>query len=57
VSELAPTAWVTVSDPTPVEIGVLAMTGQPADYTIYVYDWSHPALGGPAADASAEARQ
>lgn len=57
VPELAPTAWVTVQEPTPVEIGVLAMTAQPADYTIYVYDWTNPALDVPATDASAEARQ
>jgi hypothetical protein len=57
VPELAPTAWVTVQEPTPVEVDVLAMTAQPADYTIYVYDWSNPALDMPATDASAEARQ
>jgi hypothetical protein len=53
VPELAPTAWVTVKEATPVEIGVLAMTARPARYTVYVYDWSEPALDQPATDASA----
>jgi hypothetical protein len=55
VPELAPTAWVTVKETTPVEIGVLAMTARPARYTVYVYDWSEPALDQPATDASAAA--
>jgi hypothetical protein len=29
------------------------MTARPARYTVYVYDWSEPALDQPATDASA----
>jgi hypothetical protein len=57
VPELAPTAWVTVKEPTPVEIGVLGMTARPANYTLYVYDWSEPGPDQPATDASAAAGQ
>jgi hypothetical protein len=57
VPELAPTAWVTVKEPTTVEIGVLGMTERPASYTLYVYDWSEPGLDQPASDASAAASQ
>ncbi len=51
VSPLAPATWVTVEETTPVEVNVFAMTKQPADYELYVYDWVKPA-DSPSADAS-----
>jgi hypothetical protein len=42
---------VTVDETTPVEVNVFAMTKQPADYELYVYDWVKPA-DSPSADAS-----
>ena len=51
VSPLAPATWVTVDETTPVEVNVFAMTKQPADYELYVYDWVAPSKN-PSADAS-----
>jgi hypothetical protein len=56
VPELAPTAWVTVKERTPVDIDVLGMTEQTAAYALYVYDWTDP-TEIPAGEASAEAKQ
>ena len=51
MSPLAPATWVTVDETTPVEVNVFAMTKQPADYELYVYDWVEPGEN-PSADAS-----
>ena len=42
--ELAPTAWVTVTQPTPLEIELWSYTDtkQPADYKLYAYRWKLP---------------
>ncbi len=53
VPELAPTAWVTVDETTPVDIDVWSLTAQPADYVLRVYDWDSQA--GQAAEASSTA--
>jgi hypothetical protein len=54
VPELAPNAWVTVKEPTTVEIDVSGLIAQPAKYALYVYDWNSQA-GQPAAAASTAA--
>jgi hypothetical protein len=51
VSPLAPATWVTVDQTTPVQVNILAMVKQPADYELYVYDWVKPAES-PSPDAS-----
>ena len=43
VPELAPNAWVTVKEPTTVEIDVSGLIAQPAKYVLYVYDWDSQA--------------
>lgn len=53
VSELAPTAWVRVSEESPVEINVFGWIDQPADYVLYVYDWINPREGPSATTSSA----
>jgi hypothetical protein len=50
VPELAPSAWITVSEPTMVDIDVSGLISQPAKYALYVYDWD-----GAAVPAAAEA--
>jgi hypothetical protein len=47
VPELAPNAWVTVTEPTKVEIEISGLISQPAKYALYVYDWD--SAGVPAA--------
>jgi hypothetical protein len=47
VPELAPNAWVTVTEPTKVEIDISGLISQPAKYALYVYEWD--SAGGPAA--------
>jgi hypothetical protein len=47
VPELAPSAWITVAEPTTVELDVSGLISQPAKYALYVFDWDHAA--GPAA--------
>jgi hypothetical protein len=54
VPELAPNAWVTVKEPTTVEIDVSGLIAQPAKYALYVYDWDSQAEQ-PAAEASTAA--
>lgn len=54
VPELAPNAWVTVKEPTTVEIDVSGLIAQPAKYALYAYDWDSQA-GPPAAEASTAA--
>lgn len=54
VPELAPNAWVTVTEPTIVEIDISGLISQAAKYALYVYDWDGPA-GQPAAEASTAA--
>jgi hypothetical protein len=51
VPELAPSAWVTVTEPTTVEIDVSGLISQPAKYVLYVYDWDSAAVP-PAAEAT-----
>jgi hypothetical protein len=50
VPELAPNAWVTVTEPTTVEIDISGLIAQPAKYALYVYEWEVAA-----APAAAEA--
>ncbi len=40
--ELAPTAWVTVTKPTELEVSLWSFTDRPADYVLYVYRWKTP---------------
>jgi Trypsin-like peptidase domain len=54
VPELAPTAWVTVTEPTTVDIDISGLIALPAKYALYVYDWPSPA-GQSAAEASTPA--
>jgi len=54
VPELAPNAWVTVTEPTTVDIDISGLISQPAKYALYVYDWDSQA-GQPAAEASTAA--
>jgi hypothetical protein len=54
VPELAPNAWVTVSEPTKVDIDLSGLIAQPARYALYVYDWDNQD-GQPAAAASTAA--
>jgi hypothetical protein len=51
VPELAPSAWVTVTEPTKVDIDLSGLISQPARYALYVYDWDSQD-GQPAAEAS-----
>ena len=40
--ELAPTAWVTVPEPTTLEVVVWGLLKGPAQYTLYAYSWEQP---------------
>ena len=40
--ELAPTAWVTVSEPTTLDVIVWSLVAQPAKYELYAYAWPAP---------------
>jgi len=40
--ELAPTAWVTVTKPTDLEVSLWSFTDRPADYVLYAYRWKLP---------------
>ena len=40
--ELAPTAWVTVSEPTTLDVIVWSLVAQPAKYELYAYEWPAP---------------
>jgi Trypsin-like peptidase domain len=40
--ELAPTAWVTVTKPTELEVSLWSFTDRPADYELYAYRWKLP---------------
>jgi hypothetical protein len=40
--ELAPTAWVTVSEPTELEVIVWSLLTQPAKYKLHAYSWPQP---------------
>jgi hypothetical protein len=53
VPELAPNAWVTVTEPTTVEIDISGLISQPAKYALYVYDWDSATV--PAAEATTAA--
>ena len=54
VPELAPTAWITVTEPTTVDIDISGLIALPAKYALYVYDWTSQA-GQSAAEASTAA--
>jgi hypothetical protein len=54
VPELAPTAWITVTEPTTVDIDISGLIALPAKYALYIYDWSSQA-DRPAAEASTAA--
>jgi hypothetical protein len=40
--ELAPTAWVTVSEPTTLDVIVWSLVTQPAKFTLHAYSWEDP---------------
>jgi len=40
--ELAPTAWVTVSEPATLEIVVWSLVKQPAKFSLHAYSWEEP---------------
>lgn len=44
--EIAPTAWVTVQETTPVDVNVFGLISQPTDYVLYVYAWELPNAPG-----------
>jgi len=48
--ELAPTAWITVKEPTTLEVIVWSLVTQPAKYELHAYEWSEPSPA-PSADA------
>jgi Trypsin-like peptidase domain len=48
--ELAPTAWVTVTEPTTLEIVVWSLIAQPAEYELHAFEWAAP-KPTPSADA------
>ena len=50
--ELAPTAWVTVSKPTDLEVSLWSFTDRPADYVLYAYRWKLPDSSEAASAAS-----
>jgi hypothetical protein len=52
--ELAPTAWITVTEPTPLEVIVWSLVTQPAKYALHAYTWDEPttpAAGSPTAES------
>jgi hypothetical protein len=53
VPELAPNAWITVTEPTKVEIDISGLISQPAKYALYVYEWD--SAGVPAAAEATQA--
>ncbi len=57
--ELAPTAWVTVSEPTTLEIIVWSLVAQPAKFALHVYSWEEPksASASPADSQPAASQQ
>jgi trypsin-like peptidase len=40
--ELAPTAWVTVNEPTLLEVVVWSLVARPAKYELFAYEWPMP---------------
>jgi V8-like Glu-specific endopeptidase len=40
--ELAPTAWVTVTEPTTLEIIVWSLVAEPAKFALHAYSWEEP---------------
>lgn len=57
--ELAPTAWVTVSEPTTLEIIVWSLVTQPAKFALHAYSWEEPKTSSapPADSPSATSQQ
>lgn len=48
--ELAPTAWITVTEPTTLEVIVWSLVAQPAKYELFAYEWPAP-KPAPSSDA------
>jgi hypothetical protein len=42
--ELAPTAWVTVAEPTTLDVIVWSLVAQPAKYELHAYEWTTPTV-------------
>ncbi len=56
--ELAPTAWVTVPEPTTLDVIVWSLVAQPARYVLHAYSWEEPkSLPAAAADTPSAAPQ
>ena len=55
--ELAPTAWITVSEPMTLEVIVWSLVTQPARYVVHAYSWDEPKSPPPAAAAASAAPQ
>ena len=50
--ELAPTAWVTVTEKANLDVVVWGQISQPAGYVLHVYRWKIPGAGAQSSDAS-----
>ncbi|MEZ5829189.1 MAG: serine protease [Hyphomicrobiales bacterium] len=48
--ELAPTAWITVTEPTTLEVIVWSLVTRPAKYELFAYEWPTPKTA-PSSDA------
>ena len=57
--ELAPTAWVTVSEPTTLDVIVWSLVTQPAKFALHAYSWEEPktSSASPADSRSAASQQ
>jgi hypothetical protein len=57
--ELAPTAWVTVTEPTTLDVIVWSLVTQPAKFTLHAYSWEEPktASASPADSQPGASRQ
>jgi len=57
--ELAPTAWVTVSEPTTLDVIVWSLVTQPAKFALHAYSWEEPktSSASPADSRSATSQQ
>ena len=40
--ELAPTAWITVTEPTTLDVIVWSLVTQPAKFALHAYSWEEP---------------
>ena len=57
--ELAPTAWITVTEPTPLDVIVWSLVTQPAKFALHAYSWEEPrtASASPADSQPGASRQ